>query len=85
MKNKSRSLEDIIAGTISMLILVAHTLFFLLGLIGAIVYFSWYSIILIPFCIIMLIGGTGFSLMLMFSKEMQDQCRETWKQANDVE
>jgi membrane protein implicated in regulation of membrane protease activity len=84
MVDKFRKRENLVAGIISMIILIGGTLFFVLVLIGAIVYFSWFSILIIPFCILGLLSITWI-YFLAFSKDMQKQCKKTWKQAHDVE
>ena len=73
MVDKFRKRENLVAGIISMIILI-----------GAIVYFSWFSILIIPFCILGLLSITWI-YFLAFSKDMQKQCKKTWKQAHDVE
>lgn len=83
-RNKTKKEKLDIAGIIAFIVLIAFWAFFIAVIISAIIHFTWHSIIVIPFCIIMLIGGAGFPLMLVFSKDFKTQFRQTIKQAHDV-
>ena len=81
---KMKERKKDIFGIIALIILIAYVVILIAAIIGAIIHFTWYSIIVIPIFIIMLIGGAGFPLMLMFSKDFRTQFRQTIKQAHDV-
>jgi hypothetical protein len=83
-RKETKKVKFDIAGIIAFIILIAFVVLLITAIIGAIIHFSWYSIIVIPIFIIMLIGGAGFPLMLVFSKDFKTQFRQTIKQAHDV-
>ena len=53
-KTKKEKLN--IAGIIALIVLIACVVLLIAAIIGAIIHFTWHSIIVIPFCVIMLIG-----------------------------
>lgn len=83
MKKRVNSIENVIINIISVIIIIGGALFFIIGFIGAILYFSWYSILMIPFCLLG-IASITWICYLSFSKDIQEQYRKTWNQAHDV-
>lgn len=53
---------------VAILILLSCNIFFISMLIVAIIDFSWKSFLMIPFCIIMLIGGNALPIMALLKK-----------------